>query len=83
MTKSIMTSIRLDSEISEQLEKATHALHRKKNWIIQEAIKNYLAQLQTSVLAREARRQSILASKKMTLEEEAWELGGDKTDWEV
>lgn len=82
MTKSIMTSIRLDYDTSEQLEKATHALHRRKNWIINEAIKNYLTQLHTSILAKEARRQSILASKKTTTEEEAWELGGDKTDWE-
>jgi predicted DNA-binding protein len=82
MTKSIVTSIRLDWETSEQLKKATHALHRRKNWIIREAIRNYLAQSQVSILAKEARRQSILASKKMTPEEEAWEVGADNTDWE-
>ncbi len=77
-----MTSIRLNHDIDEQLEQAAHTLHRKKNWIINEAIKNYLTQLQTTNLAKEARRQSILASKSATMEETLWELSRDETDWE-
>lgn len=81
--KSIMTSIRLNYEIDEELEQAAQALHRKKNWLINEAIKNYLIQLKTSSLTKEARRQSILASKKITAEEKLWEASADKTDWEL
>ena len=64
MIKNITTSIRLESNLSKKLERAVHNLHRSKSWLIREAIRMYLEQLENSSLAQEARKQSLLASKK-------------------
>ncbi|MEY4463698.1 MAG: hypothetical protein RLZZ81_669 [Pseudomonadota bacterium] len=81
MTKSITTSIRLEINLSKQLEKAAHDLHRGKNWIISEAIRIYLRQLENSDLAKEARRQSLLASKQKNSDADLWERNSDYEGW--
>lgn len=72
MTKSIMTSIRLEIKLSKKLEKATYDLHREKSRIISEAIRIYLKQLENSDLAKEAKRQSLLASKENNPDADLW-----------
>lgn len=77
----ITTSIRLTPQVRRQLEQASHTLHRGKNWIINHALEMYLKKLSYQLLAEEARRQSLLASK-VTKEQDAWEENSDQTGWE-
>jgi len=73
MAKSITTSFRLPPELKEQLEHAAQAMHRGKNWIIIQALQSYLAQLDNQLLAKEAKRQSRLASRQHSAEDDDWE----------
>lgn len=77
----ITTSIRLPPQLREELEKAAHTLHRGKNWIVTEALQEYLAKLHHHELAKEARRQSILASRKKRKEDKSWEDNSDTSEW--
>jgi predicted DNA-binding protein len=81
MAKAITTSIRLEPDLREKLEKAAHNLHRGKNWLISEALRRYLEQLESSGLAQEARRQSLLASKFHHTDWELWEADAEHEDW--
>lgn len=81
MSTSITTSIRLTPQMRHQLDQASHELHRGKNWIINHALELYLKKLKSQLLVDEARRQSILASRKIK-EDDAWEENSDKTGWE-
>jgi predicted transcriptional regulator len=81
MSHGITTSIRLTTELREQLEKAAHTLHRGKNWIIVKALEEYLAKVNRDKWAKEAKRQSILASKIKTEEEKAWERDMEEDEW--
>lgn len=66
MAKGITTSIRLESVLSKKLEKASHKLRCGKNWLISEALRKYLEQLENQDLIQEARRQSLLVSRQKT-----------------
>lgn len=77
MTKGITTSIRLEVSLSEKLERTTHNLHRGKNWLISEAVRKYLEQLEHHNLAEEARRQSLLVGKEQNLDNDLWETNSD------
>ncbi len=81
MIKSVTTSIRLELNLSKKLEKAAHNLHRGKNWLISEAIRRYLEQLENTSLVQEARKQSLLVSKQENLEYEEWETNNDIDGW--
>ncbi|MCB1713321.1 MAG: hypothetical protein KDH96_12875 [Candidatus Riesia sp.] len=81
MTKGITTSIRLDSTLSKKLEKASHNLHRRKGWLISEALRKYLEQLENTGLAQEARKQSLLASKQQNQDDDLWEVNSDLEKW--
>lgn len=81
MAHHITTSIRLPLPLREQLEKASHNLHRGKNWIITRALEEYLGKLNQSVLAEEASRQSRLASQIVDKENEDCEQNTDTTGW--
>ncbi|WP_392506912.1 hypothetical protein ACE5D9_05380 [Rickettsia sp. 2024-CO-Wats] len=78
--KSITTSICLEINLSKKLEKATYDLHRGKSWIISEAIRIYLKQLENSDLAKEAKRQSLLASKENNPDADLW-LKHNEESW--
>lgn len=79
---SITTSIRLTPKLREELEQAAHSLHRGKNWIITQALEDYLSKLSHTELKKEARRQSLLASKVETSsEEEWWQDNADTSSW--
>jgi len=80
MAHNITTSIRLPPTLREQLEKATHHLHRGKNWIITKALEEYLEKLHQNVLAEEAHRQSLLASQVENKDED-WEQNTDTRGW--
>ena len=81
MTKSITTSIRLEVNLSKKLEKVAHDLHRGKNWLISEALRIYLEQLENQNLAQEARKQSVLVSKQKSLDTDLWEENSHDEGW--
>lgn len=81
MAQGTTTSIRLPPHLREELEKATHKLHRGKNWIIMKALEAYLIELKQGNLAKEARRQSILATRADKQEENLWEDNSDTSGW--
>lgn len=64
-----------------RLEQAAHILHRGKNWIISHALEDYLTKISHTLLAEEARRQSILASAAEPDEDAAGEQSADEQGW--
>jgi predicted DNA-binding protein len=81
MIKSVTTSIRLELSLSRKLEKAAHNLHRGKNWLISEAVRRYLEQLENTTLVQEARNQSLLVSKQKNKDYDIWETNSDSEGW--
>ena len=67
------TSIRLPDEIRSSLESASRRMSKGKNWIIKQALKEYLDRHSQDQLRSEARRQSLLASKRKWKDEKLWE----------
>lgn len=82
MAQGITTSIRLPPKLRAQLEKASHTLHRGKNWIIMQALQTYLNNLDHELLTAEAKRQSLLANKSDNKEDD-WENDTDTTGWKI
>lgn len=76
------TSIRLSPEIRQKLEWAAQSTHRGKNWIIAQALKEYFIRHGQAELAKEAKRQSMLASQPSQEDEEIWEKNSDTEGWE-
>jgi predicted DNA-binding protein len=81
MIKSVTTSIRLELSLSRKLEKVAHNLHRGKNWLISEAVRRYLEQLENTTLVQEARKQSLLVSKQKNMDYDIWETNSDSEEW--
>lgn len=83
MTRGVTTSIRLTADLRLQLEHAAQRLHRGKNWIVSQALMEYLSKLGESKLLNEAHRQSLLASKadKQNEEIDLWDDSQDDTGW--
>jgi predicted DNA-binding protein len=81
MIKSVTTSIRLELSLSRKLEKAAQQLHRGKNWLISEAVRRYLEQLENTTLVQEARNQSLLVSKQKNMDYDIWETNSDSEGW--
>lgn len=81
MAQSVTTSIRLDPNLRDQLEHASHVMHRGKNWIIVQALQKFLAEIETLELRKEAKRQSLIAKKEDKRFEDDWENAGDTSGW--
>ncbi len=77
---SVTTSIRLPDDLRAELDAAAKSLHRGKNWVIAQALREYLARLQHDALAQEARRQSLTVVE-LTDEEREWMDSMDETGW--
>lgn len=73
------SSFRISDELKVQLEHASARLNKGKNWIINQALKEYLERHSFEAMRAEARRQSILASKTPFEGEEDWEKAGLET----
>ena len=79
---SVTTSIRLEAQLSNELKKVSHKLHRGKSWIIAEALAEYLTKYSDPNLIKEAKRQSLLVSKvKKSVAEVQWEENTDTSGW--
>jgi predicted DNA-binding protein len=81
MTKGITTSIRLTLEVRQQLEYLSHSLHRGKNWIVNQALQEFIIKKNHTLLAQEAQRQSLIASQITPEDEELWEQNTDEIGW--
>ena len=80
--KSVTTSIRLDPSLASRLERAAARLSRGKNWIVSSALREYLEKIDRDDLAAEARRQSILVSRRRSRKEDAaWADTTDTGGW--
>jgi predicted transcriptional regulator len=76
------TSIRLSKELKRELERKARSTKRGKSWIIKEALELYLLGSAHDALRAEARRQSLLVSKRVSKEEIAWlEQAGEIEGW--
>lgn len=83
MNKGITTSIRLTPQLRQQLDYLSHSLHRGKNWIVIHALQEFIERNNHTLLAEEAKRQSLLASQyKANEDEEIWEENVDTTGWQ-
>ena len=82
MAKGITTSIRLDPDLRDQLEHAAQVMHRGKNWIINDALKKYLADIHALELVKEAKHQSIIATKADADHDAEWDEAQDTSGWE-
>ena len=82
MPASITTSVRLPHPLRRDLERRARVSNRGKNWIIKEALEQYLYGSAQDELRREARRQSEIASRR-TPRDAGWgERGGDTDGWQ-
>ncbi len=79
--KSVTTSIRIDAGLAEQLALAASRLARGKNWIITQALEEYLAKVNQDDLATEARRQSLLVARRERRRRDDRFWQGDTTGW--
>lgn len=64
MAESITTSIRLSKEMDNELRKAAKAEHHGKNWIIVQAIREYLAKRKEELLYKQARSESLMIAER-------------------
>ena len=82
MARGITTSIRLTPELRQQLDYLSHSLHRGKNWIVIQALQEFINRKSSTILLKEAKRQSLLASQyEINEDEKIWEENIDTTGW--
>jgi predicted DNA-binding protein len=79
--RSVTSSFRMSLELRKRLEQTARTLKKRKNWVITQAIEEYVQKWHRAALAAEARRQSLLASAKTTEAEEFWEKHADSRGW--
>jgi predicted DNA-binding protein len=77
-----ISSIRIPNELRDRLERTAKHLKKGKNWIINQALDEYLRKIDRDTLAVEARRQSLVASSAKAGEHsEFWEKVSDSRGW--
>jgi hypothetical protein len=64
------------------LEETSRSLGKGKNWIIVHALEEFLAKIRRETLAGEARRQSLIASRSTTPDDEFWNDQASTEDWQ-
>ena len=74
MSETVALSTRVDRELSEQLERLAEATGRKKVWLINEALRAYLAAETAFIAAVEEGRADAQAGRVRPFEEYAAEL---------
>lgn len=78
---STTSSFRISDELRVRLESAAVQLGKGKNWILNQALREYLERKREDSLAAEARRQSLLAGGRATPEERLWAAQADDRNW--
>ncbi|MGH8248473.1 MAG: CopG family ribbon-helix-helix protein [Gammaproteobacteria bacterium] len=70
------SSFRIPQRLKAQLERAARRLNKKKNWIINRALEEFLQRHSRADLRAEARRQSVMASRTHWQDQLPWEKAG-------
>ena len=78
MSESITTSIRLSPGLRRALELKAKKERRGKNWIISQALEDYLKKDGLTDLEAEAKQQSLIAAQQ---NEDDWSEGADFAQW--
>ena len=79
---SSISSVRMPDELRYRLERTARHLKKGKNWIINQALDEYMRKVDQDTLAAEARRQSLLVSSIEQREsDEFWERISDTRGW--
>jgi len=78
---STTSSFRISDELRIHLESAVSQLGKGKNWILNQALREYLDRMREDSLAAEARRQSLVACGQATPEEQFWAARADDRHW--
>jgi predicted transcriptional regulator len=73
------SSFRISDELGARLAKTARRLNKGKNWVINRALEEYFERHSQETLRQEARRQSLLASRKRWKDEELWEKAAQET----
>ena len=71
--RSSTSSFRISHDLRSRLDEAARRMNQRKNWIINRALEEYLNRHGGARLREEARRQSLLASRKRWKDEALWE----------
>ncbi|QQV75151.1 hypothetical protein H6P87_00697 [Rickettsia tillamookensis] len=82
MKNSTLTSIRLETNLSEKITLIAAELHCRPNDLINEAVRLFVEGQERikQLKAEDVKRQSLLSREQKKLEEE-WEKNQDYTDW--
>ena len=67
------SSFRIPNDLKARLESTAKQMKKRKNWIINQALKEYLTRHNRELFLAEARRQSIAASKIKWKDERFWD----------
>lgn len=67
------SSYRIPDDLKQRLERTSQRMDKGKNWILTQALSEYLDRHDFEALRAEARRQSILASRTKWKDEALWE----------
>ena len=73
LVASSTTSIRIPDDLKVRLDSTARRMNKGKNWIIKQALAEYLQRHNIELLQAEARRQSMAASKKKWKDAKLWE----------
>ncbi len=86
MQSGILTSVRLSAPLRLELDRAAKRLNRRPNWLISEALSEYLKSQKGDAAFREqARLESLKAAeleKTEQWDQEMWERNIDLTGWQ-
>ena len=72
----------MSPELRKRLEQTARTLKKRKNWIVIQALEEYLQKRHRAALAVEARRQSLLAGSQSADDAEFWEKQADTSGWQ-
>jgi predicted DNA-binding protein len=78
---STTSSFRISDELRIRFEAAASRSGKGKNWILNQALREYLERMREDSLAAEARRQSLLVSGQTTPEAQFWAAQADDQHW--
>jgi len=78
---STTSSFRISAALRARLEQTARQMKKRKNWIINQALDEYLKKVRRESLVAEARRQSLLASARTTADERFWGRQADDRGW--
>ncbi len=70
------SSFRIPERLKTRLDRAARRLNKKKNWIINRALEEFLERQSRGDLRAEARRQSLMASRRRWKDQLPWEKAG-------